>query len=401
MKFETKVGIFVFAAILVLSIGVIWKSSLLLRAKGYVINGTFNGVNGLLPGAEVRYRGYLVGTVSKLVPNPYDIRVTLYIKRGIKITEGSLLRVDFDGLIGEKYINIIPNALSKEYIKAGSLLKGKTAAGLVDFVNTGTENLNETKQILEVFRKIITSSKSKKSLQQFILNMDSTTTKLDSVLSKVDSLLDRQSVSEWSDKVDSIVGGLDNLIKSLNAIVGSAEGENKSNVYKMISNLESFTSKLETESGVIMKEARHISSRLDDNTSFLDDTSLNLDASLIDNNEYDLGASLVVSKNIINLSLGNKTGGNVVKLTQLTFGRSIFGKIFAAVGLVEDAPGVKVGHPVFDRIDMEHSFYNASTWMYRLKTNMYFTPNIRGIAGYDYKAQNDQQVFVGVGVNSF
>ncbi|MEI7941978.1 MAG: MlaD family protein [Candidatus Riflemargulisbacteria bacterium] len=402
MKIETKVGLFVFFALLVLSVGIIWKSSLLLRANGYVIIGSFDSVNGLLPGAEVRYRGFLVGTVSGIDPDPYTISVKLYVKRGINITEGSSLRVDFDGLIGEKYINIIPNTATNKYLKPGATLRGHTAAGLVDFVNTGTQNLNETKQILEVFRKIFTNKKSEESIQQFILNMDSITSKLDSVLGSVDGFLTKRSMAEWSNRVDHIIIGMDNLVQNLNALVGSVEStEDKSSVYKMVSNLESFTKTLQKESGSLIKNAKNISYRLDENTNFLDSTSLNMSAAILDNQEYGVGAFLSVSKNEFGVVVGNKGTGTSPKVTQLTYGRSIMDGVLAAVGLVENSPGVKVDHQVTKTLKLEHSLYNATTWMYRLKTNLLFAPNIKGIAGYDYHSANDQKMFIGVGLTSF
>ncbi len=402
MKIETKLGIFVFFALLVLSVGIIWKSSLLLRANGYIIIGSFDSVNGLLSGAEVRYRGFIVGTVAGIDPDPYNISVKLYVKRGINITEGSSLRVDFDGLIGEKYINIIPNTATTKYLKPGATLKGHTAAGLVDFVNTGTQNLNETKQILEVFRKIFTNKKSEESLQQFILNMDSITRKLDSVLGSVDGFLNKKSMNDWSRRVDHIIIGIDDLVKNLNAIVGSVEStEDKSNVYKTIRNLESFTKTLENETGRIIKDARNISSRVEANTNFLDSTSLNMSASLLNNDEYGIGASLSVSKNIMGLVVGNKGSGSPAKITQFTYGRNLAEGVVAAVGLVEESPGVQVEHNISKTVKLEHSLYNATNWMYRLKTNLFFTPNVKGIAGYDYKSATDQKVFLGIGITSF
>ncbi|GEM_PF-6807237 len=401
MKLETKLGIFVFCALIVLAIGIIWKSSLVLRAKGYVINGSFESVNGLLPGAEVRYRGFIVGTVSSISPDPYKIIVKLYVKRGVFITEGSSLRVDFDGLIGEKYINIIPNTATQKYLKPGDTLKGHTAAGLVDFVNSGTQNLNETKQILEVFRKIITNKKSEESLQNLVLNLDSISTKLDSVLGSVDSLLNKNNINDWSKRVNNILFGLDSLVKNLNGLIGSVDSsEDKSNVYKMIKNLESFTKTLEKETGGIIKDARSISSRVESNTDFLDSTSVNLVASVLDNNEYGVGTVLSVSKNVIGVVVGNKGTGTSAKVTQLTYGRNVIDGVLAAVGLVEDSPGVKIDHQLNKSVKFEHSLYNATTWMYRLKTNLFFTPNVKAIAGYDYRSASDQKFFVGMGLTS-
>ncbi|MEK6558431.1 MAG: MlaD family protein, partial [Candidatus Margulisiibacteriota bacterium] len=135
MKTETKVGFFVVVGLSILLIGILWKSNLVLRAGGYNVIGQFKTVSGLLAGGEVRYRGYVVGTVSSVLPGPKMVEVTMYIQDGVNIPEGSRFRIDFDGLIGEKFVNVIPNVEGRRSIVAGEVLQGTAAQGLVDFID--------------------------------------------------------------------------------------------------------------------------------------------------------------------------------------------------------------------------------------------------------------------------
>jgi phospholipid/cholesterol/gamma-HCH transport system substrate-binding protein len=389
MKRETKLGIFVFIAIILFAVGVIWKSSLLLKVQGYAIYGSFQAVNGLLPGAEVRYRGFLVGTVSDMVPDPSKIMVKLFIKRGINISEGSTLRVDFDGLIGEKYINIVPNPNSNLHIRSGSVLMGHSASSLVDFVHVGTASLEETKQILEVFRKIFTQEETGQMIQQFMYNMTSITNRLDSILESVDVFLEKKTLNKWNNSVANILSSLENLVNNLNLLLGHSDALiTDDNLKKIVNNFESFSSAL-----------TNVTNKVDNSTQFLSETSLGLDASFFDSNKYEIVGSMKASKDVLALGFGKTGSINGVNLTHLTYGKRLSDSLLASIGFIEAGPGVKVKNKITNNIYLEHSLYNLNKWFYRLKTSLFFTPNLRGIVGYDYSS-NENNLFLGVGFSS-
>ena len=70
---------YVGAVTLLLFIGIIsmiiWKNSLFTRVKSYELVGEFQTINGLLENAVVKYRGYTVGRVTKIIPSQKTIEV--------------------------------------------------------------------------------------------------------------------------------------------------------------------------------------------------------------------------------------------------------------------------------------------------------------------------------------
>ena len=79
------VGLISFAMVIAISILLIWKSGIALRVKGVEYVARMESIGGLLNGAEVRYRGLKVGRITKISPNPEDIRAFFRIKQGIEI----------------------------------------------------------------------------------------------------------------------------------------------------------------------------------------------------------------------------------------------------------------------------------------------------------------------------
>lgn len=97
--------------------------------KGYELNAKFLKVGGLNIGSDVRINGIKVGTVvnQKLDNTDYLVDVILSISPEIKLPIDSEVAIVGDGLVGDKFIKIVPGK-SKEYLK-----EGDTFANAKDF----------------------------------------------------------------------------------------------------------------------------------------------------------------------------------------------------------------------------------------------------------------------------
>lgn len=113
-KLELKVGVFVFIGLVILVIFILSIGGFKIWSSGYRINVNFNFVNGVKVGAPVRFAGVDVGEVKKVqlefVPqeNRSNVRLGLWIRSIIKIPPDSTVWVNTLGLLGEKYVEIIP-----------------------------------------------------------------------------------------------------------------------------------------------------------------------------------------------------------------------------------------------------------------------------------------------------
>ncbi len=129
-KLELKVGVFVFFGLIILSIFVFSVSKVKTWASGYRVNCTFNFVNGVKFGAPVRFAGVDVGEVKQIEffkpagEERNKVRITCFIRNDIKIPVDSAVWVNTLGLLGEKYIEIMPGKDYKNIILAGQSLVG-------------------------------------------------------------------------------------------------------------------------------------------------------------------------------------------------------------------------------------------------------------------------------------
>lgn len=75
-------------------------------SSGYELHASFDHVDGLSPGAEVRIAGVKVGSVGaiRLDPKTYQADVAFTVQRDVALTTDSSATVSTDGLLGGKYL---------------------------------------------------------------------------------------------------------------------------------------------------------------------------------------------------------------------------------------------------------------------------------------------------------
>ncbi|MGQ0534426.1 MAG: MlaD family protein [Caulobacteraceae bacterium] len=79
-------------------------------AGGYELRASFQRVDGVGVGTEVRISGVKVGVVRAVELNPttYDAVLTLAIDNGVQVLDDSTARIASDGLLGGAYVAIEP-----------------------------------------------------------------------------------------------------------------------------------------------------------------------------------------------------------------------------------------------------------------------------------------------------
>lgn len=113
-KVELKVGIFVFIGLVILAIFILRIGDFKFLASGYPVRVTFGFANGVKVGAPVRFAGIDVGEVKKinflynLEQQKTKVEIVGWITRKVSIPADSTVWVNTLGLLGEKYIEIIP-----------------------------------------------------------------------------------------------------------------------------------------------------------------------------------------------------------------------------------------------------------------------------------------------------
>ena len=77
---------------------------------GYEVTATFDRVDGVNAGADVRMSGIKIGTVTKLEldPQTFLAKATLNIDSAVELPDDSSAEITTEGLLGGKYMAIVP-----------------------------------------------------------------------------------------------------------------------------------------------------------------------------------------------------------------------------------------------------------------------------------------------------
>tara|TARA_Y100001970_G_scaffold155802_1_gene190763 strand:- start:7175 stop:7621 length:447 start_codon:yes stop_codon:yes gene_type:complete len=133
--FETFVG----AIVIILAVSFLFYSFSITdnNTEGtYKINATFNRIDGIQIGSDVRLSGIKVGSVvkSSLNQSTYEANLVLIIDNSINIPDDSSAKITMDGLLGSNYISIEPGGSDIYLIENDYILYTQGSIDLIGLV---------------------------------------------------------------------------------------------------------------------------------------------------------------------------------------------------------------------------------------------------------------------------
>lgn len=196
-----KVGVFVFIGLLAFTIVAAFLTGYRMKMAGYPITVIYSDSQGLTQGSEVRMAGVAIGVVEKPTLDRYQrAAVPLLINQKYKIPKGSKFVLRIGLLIGEKYVDIVPDRSSRVYLRPGEKVAGTIPPGLDDLLPQArrvmtcleetTENLNkiinDAGGAIRNMSKVLGDPQIQIRLRQSLANVQSATARLDSAMASIE-----------------------------------------------------------------------------------------------------------------------------------------------------------------------------------------------------------------------
>jgi phospholipid/cholesterol/gamma-HCH transport system substrate-binding protein len=84
-------------------------------AEGMQLQASFDRIDGLANGADVRIAGVKVGTVtdSRIDPESFAAVLTLKVDRSLRLPNDTSAEITSEGLLGGKYVSLVPGGADK------------------------------------------------------------------------------------------------------------------------------------------------------------------------------------------------------------------------------------------------------------------------------------------------
>jgi phospholipid/cholesterol/gamma-HCH transport system substrate-binding protein len=190
---EFKVGLFVLIAVAAFTGFLLSISDTSVFKNGKKLNIVFGFANGLKKNAPVRIAGVDEGIVKdiKLFFDRQDGRtkakVELWINRDTQIPNDSTVMINQLGLLGEKYIEIVPGIETKTFFQEGETIIGKDP---VSQEVLSSRVMDVAKKLEETFggvSKIVNDEENLASIRATLKELSSTTAGVNQLVAQTNS----------------------------------------------------------------------------------------------------------------------------------------------------------------------------------------------------------------------
>ena len=173
---EFKVGVFVVLALALLAV-LATKAGDLHVKPGYTVNFVFDTVSGIDSGSQVLLAGVAVGTVKEIrvIRSPEGetlAKVRAWINDGFFIGEDAEPRVSALGILGEKYVEILPGDNDAKALASDGTLSGKEHSKLDEVMMSTQRLIGKIDYAMDNVNEIVSNSEFKTSFKSMFTNTD-------------------------------------------------------------------------------------------------------------------------------------------------------------------------------------------------------------------------------------
>ncbi len=124
---EIASGIVIVVAIAMFIFGFLYLKNVTLATDNYVVYANFQDVTGLEQSDFVNVSGLRKGRVKELILDGLHVRVALEIEAEVLLPKDSEARIKSLGMVGEKFIEIVPGGEEEIINPGGKILETEPA----------------------------------------------------------------------------------------------------------------------------------------------------------------------------------------------------------------------------------------------------------------------------------
>lgn len=394
---EAKVGAVSLIGLLLLGYMIVYLGGVSFGEKGYPVTAVFSEVGGLKEGNVVRYAGVDVGRVDAVRTGDKGVEVRLLINPGIKIPEGSRFTIGTDGLLGEKFINIVPPRQSSRYLPPNATVAGEDPRGLDQLVTSADRALADVQRLIQSLNEVFGDEKVKASLINTALNARDITDRLNefsAALARIAQNNERdvnamvgnlrvmsENLRDVAGRVDKMVATVDNngqTAKDLREIIANLKTTSV-RVEKIAASVEGIVADPETAKNIkdTLRNTRSVSEKANKMLTKIEAVSVDTGFEILYNGhtgKYASNADIRINTSPTDFAVigASKIGDNQKNNFQIGKGDARFS---GRAGVIEGKAGVGADTMLSDRLRLSVDVYDPNDVRVKLRTQYEIAPH--------------------------
>ncbi|MBQ7477089.1 MAG: MCE family protein [Selenomonadaceae bacterium] len=219
MSAAAKVGAFTIGGLMMLSTAIFTLGNFNFDSENdMVLFANFKQVLGLSPQADVKLNGISVGKVEDLTAASGGVTVVMRVNAESKIPTDSKVTITSVGIMGERFINIIPGTSTGDYVKDGDFLLGVEEVGM----NAMFESLNKVMGKVEDLLGSVQSIVGDENFQKSVVVMSDNIKEASGHINGMTEIMERTAANN-EENINNIVAQLDGVLSGMNRSMATAE----------------------------------------------------------------------------------------------------------------------------------------------------------------------------------
>jgi len=275
-----RIGLFMLMGMIILGVFIIKIEDIPVGERGdrLTVTARFPSVAGLDRKAAVRIAGVRVGKVEAITLDGSEALLELSLDPHVRLHEGAAAQVTSLGMLGDKYIEILPGDPNLPLLPAGTELAGATAPSFDDVLRVATDIGADVKEVTEALRGSIGGVQGEVAIEEIVQNIRELTASLKVLIAENQANVNRTTANfaEFSqtlrDELPRITDKMNLLADQLNGIAS----ENRDDLQASMKNIHELTDRLQ----VSAENLNSITNKIDSGEGSIgklvnDDTTVN------------------------------------------------------------------------------------------------------------------------------
>ncbi len=415
---EVKVGALTLGGAAILAGIISFMGAFQLGSGGYELKIAYPQVSGLMPGHMVRYAGVQVGKVKNIAILPDKVEVIAEIEDKIQIPAGAGFTIGSDGIMGEKFVSIIPpKESSGAYLPKGSQVQGREGGGMEEFFSSSGDVVSKLDAVAGSLNDILGDKEVQQSLKESLAAMGQISKNM-SAFTKVMAdvaVANQEEISKMLGQLQTMTGHMNAITAHLESIAAEADnnGATGRNVAAIAEHLARTSGRVENVARLLeniaqdpetatslrdtIKNAKEASARANQVLGTLTEAKINIDAGRsARGNDWrgNLGLTLSPTANSY-IYLGGYDLGAGNKLDAYVGQR--YGGLDLSAGAMQGEMGVGLGYGFGSAFRVYSQFYDFDEAKLKVGGELWLTDSVALYGeSMDVRKGSKRETYVGL-----